>query len=42
MAGKGIYIRTLCQKNEGSVETKKRPTKMGGRITATLKDTFSN
>jgi hypothetical protein len=31
--GKGVYIRTLCQKNEGSVETKQRPTKMGGRIT---------
>jgi hypothetical protein len=31
--GKGIYIRTLCQKNEGSVEAKQRPTKMGGRIT---------
>jgi hypothetical protein len=28
-----IYIRTLCQKNEGSVETKQRPAKMGGRIT---------
>jgi hypothetical protein len=24
--GKGIYIRTFCQKNEGSVETKQRPT----------------
>jgi hypothetical protein len=23
--GKGIYIRTLCQTNEGSVETKQRP-----------------
>jgi hypothetical protein len=31
--GKGIYIRTLCQTNELSVETKQRPTKMGGRIT---------
>jgi hypothetical protein len=31
--GKAVYIRTLCQKNEGSVETKQRPTKMGGRIT---------
>jgi hypothetical protein len=31
--GKGIYNRTLCQKNGGSVETKQRPTKMGGRIT---------
>jgi hypothetical protein len=30
---KGIYIRPLCQKNEGSVGTKQRPTKMGGRIT---------
>jgi hypothetical protein len=29
----GIYIRTLCQMNEGSVGTKQRPTKMGGRIT---------
>jgi hypothetical protein len=27
------YVRTLCQKNEGSVETKQRPTKMSGRIT---------
>jgi hypothetical protein len=25
------YIRALCQKNEGSVEIKQRPTKMGGR-----------
>jgi hypothetical protein len=31
--GKGIHIRTFCQKNEGSAETKQRPTKMGGRIT---------
>jgi hypothetical protein len=31
--GKGIYIMTLCQTNEGSVGTKQRPTKMGGRIT---------
>jgi hypothetical protein len=31
--GKGIYIRTLCQKNKGSVETKQRSTKIGGRIT---------
>jgi hypothetical protein len=31
--GKGIYIGTLCQTNEGSVGTKQRPTKMGGRIT---------
>jgi hypothetical protein len=30
--GKGIYIRTLCQKNEGSVETKQRSAKMGDRI----------
>jgi hypothetical protein len=26
-------LRALCQKNEGSVDTKQRPTKMGGRIT---------
>jgi hypothetical protein len=31
--GKGIYIRTLCQKNEGSAEIKQRPVKMGGRTT---------
>jgi hypothetical protein len=31
--GKGIYIRTLCQENEGPVEIKQRPTQMGGRIT---------
>jgi hypothetical protein len=31
--GKGIYIRTLCLTNEGSVGTKQRPTKMGGRNT---------
>jgi hypothetical protein len=29
--GKGT--RALCQKNEGSVEIKQRPTKMGGRTT---------
>jgi hypothetical protein len=33
LTGKGIYIRSLCQKNKGSVETKQRPTKMDGRIT---------
>jgi hypothetical protein len=26
---KRTYIRALCQKNEGSVEIKQRPTKMG-------------
>jgi hypothetical protein len=31
--GKGIYIRTLCQKNEGPVEIKQSSVKMGGRIT---------
>jgi hypothetical protein len=30
---KWIYIRALCQKNEGSVEIKQRPTKLGGRTT---------
>jgi ribonuclease HI len=30
-SGKGTYTRTLCQKNEGSVEVKQRPIKMGGR-----------
>jgi hypothetical protein len=29
--GKGIYTRALCQKNEGSVEAKQRPIKMGDR-----------
>jgi hypothetical protein len=29
--GKGTYTRALCQKNEGSVDIKQRPTKMGGR-----------
>jgi hypothetical protein len=29
--GKGTYTRALCQKNEGSVEIKHRPIKMGGR-----------
>jgi hypothetical protein len=28
--GKGTYTRALCQKNEGSVEIKQRPIKMGG------------
>jgi hypothetical protein len=28
---KGTYIRTLCQKNEVSVEIKQRPIKMDGR-----------
>jgi hypothetical protein len=27
--GKGTYIWALCQKNEGSVEIKQRPIKMG-------------
>jgi hypothetical protein len=27
------YIRALCQKNEGSVEIKQRPAKMGGGTT---------
>jgi hypothetical protein len=31
--GKRSYIRVLCQKNEGSVEIKQRPNKMGGRTT---------
>jgi hypothetical protein len=31
--GKRTYIRALCQKNEGSVEIKHRPAKMGGRTT---------
>jgi hypothetical protein len=31
--GKGTYIWTLCQKNEGSVKIKQRPVKMGGRTT---------
>jgi hypothetical protein len=30
---KKTYIRVLCQKNEGSVELKQRPSKMGGRTT---------
>jgi hypothetical protein len=29
--GKGTYTRALCQKNEGSVEVKQGPIKMGGR-----------
>jgi hypothetical protein len=29
---KGIYTGSLCQKNEGSVEVKQKPVKMGGRI----------
>jgi hypothetical protein len=29
----GTYTRALCQKNEGSVTTKQRPVKMGGRPT---------
>jgi hypothetical protein len=29
--GQGTYTRALCQKNEGSVEIKQRPIKMGGR-----------
>jgi hypothetical protein len=29
--GKVTYTRVLCQKNEGSVKTKQRPVKMGGR-----------
>jgi hypothetical protein len=32
-AGKGTYIWALCQKNEGSVEIKQRPIRMGGRTT---------
>jgi hypothetical protein len=31
--GKGTYTRALCQKNEGSVEIKQRPTEMNGRTT---------
>jgi hypothetical protein len=27
----GIYTRALCKKNEGSVEAKQRPVKMGDR-----------
>jgi hypothetical protein len=35
--GKGIHIRTLCQKNGGSVEVKQRTIKMGdGTIYRTL------
>jgi hypothetical protein len=30
-AGKRIYTRALCQKNEGSVEAKQRIIKMGDR-----------
>jgi hypothetical protein len=33
--GKGIYIRTFCQKNKGSVEIKQRPIKLDSR-TSTL------
>jgi hypothetical protein len=29
--GKGSYIRALYQKNEGTVEIKQMPIKMGGR-----------
>jgi hypothetical protein len=29
--GEGIYTRAICQKNEGSVEIKQIPVKMGGR-----------
>jgi hypothetical protein len=29
--GKGTYIRTLCQKNKGSVEIKQRTIKMDSR-----------
>jgi hypothetical protein len=29
--GKMTYMRALCQKNEGSVQIKQRPIKMGGR-----------
>jgi hypothetical protein len=29
--GKATYTRALCQKNEGSVEIKQRPVKIGGR-----------
>jgi hypothetical protein len=29
--GEGTYIRTLCQKNKGSVEIKQRPIKMDRR-----------
>jgi hypothetical protein len=29
--GKGTYIRTLCQKNKGSVEMQQRPIKMDSR-----------
>jgi hypothetical protein len=31
--GKGTYTWALCRKNEGSVEVKHRPIKMGGRTT---------
>jgi hypothetical protein len=33
--GKGTYTRALCQKNEGSVEIKQRPIKMGLQDTVT-------
>jgi hypothetical protein len=29
--GKGTYTSAICQKNEGSVEVKQRPIKMGAR-----------
>jgi hypothetical protein len=29
--GKETYTRTLCQKNEGSVEAKQKPVKIDGR-----------
>jgi hypothetical protein len=32
-AGKGIPTRTLCQKNQGTVNIKQKPVKMGDRTT---------
>jgi hypothetical protein len=31
--GKGIPTRTLCQKDQGTVETKQKPVAMGDRTT---------
>jgi hypothetical protein len=36
--GKGTYTRAFYQKNEGSVEAKQRPIKIGGR---TIYNTWS-
>jgi hypothetical protein len=43
--GKGTYMRTLCQKNKGSVEIKHTPIKMDSRTiclrTKTMEFSFS-